>query len=109
MAEKLFDSVCIIIFERDHILLGLLYDTLSAITHNHRGERATRAHLEGTVSSTQLAEILVLNADNEFMYFNSRPSLSLRVRSLYSALLYHRKMELPLLLGRLCGMDAGRE
>jgi hypothetical protein len=51
-------------------LLGLLYDTLSAITHNHRGERATRAHIEGIVSSTQLAEILVLNADNEFMYFN---------------------------------------
>lgn len=71
MAEKLLDSVCIITFERDHTLFGLPYDTLSAITHNHRGERATGAHLEGTGSSTQLAEILVVvSADHEFMYFD---------------------------------------
>lgn len=71
VAEKLLDGVCIIIFERDHILLGLLYATLSAITHNHREERATGAHLEGTGSSTQLAAILVIvSADHEFVYFD---------------------------------------
>lgn len=73
LTKNLLDRVRIVFLERDHILLGLLSDTLSAFMHTHRGEDATRAHLEGAGSSTQLAEILILLADDEFVHFYLAP------------------------------------
>ena len=95
LAENFFNRVCVVVLEQDYALLGLLCEILSASRPHRRHERQ-KLTLNELVAPHSLRKYSFCLQRTSLCTFTSRPSLSLRVRSLYSASLYQPEEDIAI-------------